>query len=73
MWDKENRTSPEAAPLLTLAIAWNLVLHTPRGELIRKGIRIGDRDSIIDHAWAISGLYVDYLGAVDFAGSDYTP
>jgi len=43
----------EVAYLLRLADAWNLDLYTPRGEPIRRGRRIGERDGTIDYIWVI--------------------
>jgi len=72
-WDKEGRRSPEAEPLVRLAEDWDLMLRTPFGELTRLGRRNGERDSIIDHAWASRTLGVNYLGVESMVGSDHVP
>ena len=71
--DRKDRIILEVAYLLRLADAWNLDLYTLRGELIRRGRRIGERDGTIDYIQVIQNLLVVYNGTEDYVGSDHIP
>jgi hypothetical protein len=71
MWDGYGRRSRGVGDLLALCESWDLILHTPKGEVTRA--KQGHRDSTIDHAWATSDLTVRYEGPEDYQLSDHRP
>jgi hypothetical protein len=50
-------------------LRWNMELHTPFGEIIRR--KHGQRISIIDLAWATIGLPIQYYGNIGLKESDH--
>jgi hypothetical protein len=50
-------------------LRWNMELHTPFGEIIRR--KHGQRISIIDLAWATIGLLIRYYGNIGLEESDH--
>jgi hypothetical protein len=50
-------------------LRWNMELYTPFGEITRQ--KHGQRNSIIDLAWAITGLPTYYQENVGLDGSDH--
>jgi hypothetical protein len=69
LWDIHGRTSRGSSETAAYMLRWNMELHTPFGEIIRR--KHGQRIFIINLAWATTGLLIRYYGDIGFEESDY--
>jgi hypothetical protein len=69
LWDIHGCALRNSGELEAYMLRWNMELYTLFGEIIRQ--KHGQRNSIINLAWAITGLLTYYQGNVGLGGSDH--
>jgi hypothetical protein len=69
LWDVHGRSSRGSSELVAYMLRWNMILHTPSGEITRH--RHKQRSSTIDLAWATEGVVIRYCGDLGLVGSDH--
>jgi hypothetical protein len=58
LWDIHDRASRSSGELVAYMLRWSMELYTPFGKIIRQ--KHGQRNFIINLAWAIIGLFTYY-------------